>query len=201
MKTIFLYSDDLLLIGRWSRLIKNKVSMIDDLKELEDIKYSILIFSTSVCRDIPDDKFNRFIKNQNSIMLLDNTPNVLTAKKYLNKGIKAYGNTLMTSSYINSCIDALQKDYIWLTPDISTKLMNEIINLQKTTQKEKLESIFVVLTTKEKEIATLLKEGYTNNKISDELNISINTVKTHIKNIYEKLNVKDRLSFASLFTN
>ena len=39
-----------------------------------------------------------------------------------------------------------------------------------------------------------------NINISDELNISINTVKTHIKHIYEKLNVKDRLSFAGLFS-
>lgn len=201
MKKIYLFTDDLLLIGRWSRLIKNKVSMIDDLKELEDIKYSILIFSISVCRDIPEDEFNGFIENQNSIMLLDNTPNVLTAKKYLNKGIRAYGNTLMTSSYINSCIDALQKDYIWLLPDISTKLMNEMIGSQKTNNTEKTTSLFDVLTTKEKEIAQLLKEGYSNNKISQELDISINTVKTHIKHIYEKLNVKDRLSFASLFIN
>mgnify|MGYP000370192932 CR=1 FL=1 len=41
---------------------------------------------------------------------------------------------------------------------------------------------------------------YTNTNISQELNVSINTVKTHIKHIYEKLNVKDRLSFAALFS-
>ena len=53
----------------------------------------------------------------------------------------------------------------------------------------------------EKKIAKLLKTGYTNMNISEELDISINTVKTHVKHIYEKLNVKDRLSFAGLFSN
>ena len=57
------------------------------------------------------------------------------------------------------------------------------------------------LTKTEKIIARLLQHAYTNTNISDELNISINTVKTHVKHIYEKLNVKDRLSFAGLFSN
>ncbi|WP_390881745.1 helix-turn-helix transcriptional regulator [Aliarcobacter cryaerophilus] len=37
-----------------------------------------------------------------------------------------------------------------------------------------------------------------NIEISEELNISINTVKKHIKNIYTKLNVSDRVSFLKL---
>lgn len=201
MRKIYLFTDDLLLAGRWLKLIKQKANMLDRLEELESIINSIIIINTSACRDLSENIFRKLIENQNNIMLLDNTPNVLTAKNYLNKGIKAYGNTLMTTSYINSSIDALQKDYIWLLPEISTKLMSEMINSQKTSQEEKIDSIFDVLTTKEKEISKLLKEGYTNKKISEELNISINTVKTHIKKVYEKLNVKDRLSFASLFTN
>lgn len=201
MKEIYLFTDDLLLAGRWLKLINQKTKLLEDLSELEDIENSIIIINTSICKILSEDKFSKLVESQNNIMLLDNTPNILTAKKYLNKGIKAYGNTLMTTSYINSSIDALQKDYIWLLPDISTKLMSEMINSQKTNQAEKTDFIFDVLTTKEKEIAKLLKEGYTNNKISQELNISINTVKTHIKKVYEKLNVKDRLSFASLFTN
>ena len=62
------------------------------------------------------------------------------------------------------------------------------------------EKLFEILTKTERKIAKLLKNGYTNLNISQELDISINTVKTHIKHIYEKLNVKDRLSFAGLFS-
>lgn len=201
MKSIFLFSDDLLLIGRWSKLINETTLMIDNLKDLNRVSDSIIIINTSIIKSLSEDKFQNIIENRNDIMVLDNTPNLLSAKKFLNKGVKAYGNTLMTSSYINSCVEALQNNYIWLLPDISTKLMSEMINSQKTNDSEKTKSLFDILTTKETQIAVLLKEGYTNNKISQELNISINTVKTHIKHIYEKLDVKDRLSFASLFTN
>jgi len=199
MKTIFLYSDDLLLIARWSKLINAQVSMVDDLKELENIEYSIIIFNISVCKEISDESFQTLVNNKNNIMILDNMPNLANAKKYLNLGVKAYGNTLMTSSYLNSSIEALQKDYIWLIPDISTKLMNEMIVSNKMENNNKADEIFKELTSKEKEVAILVKEAYTNNKISQELDISINTVKTHVKHIYEKLNVKDRLSFLQLF--
>ncbi|MGB4449691.1 MAG: response regulator transcription factor [Tepidanaerobacteraceae bacterium] len=49
------------------------------------------------------------------------------------------------------------------------------------------------LTDRELEILKLIAEGLTNNKIAKRLHISNNTVKTHIKNIYEKLHVNRRV--------
>jgi len=48
------------------------------------------------------------------------------------------------------------------------------------------------LSLREKEILDLVSLGKTNKAIADELFISINTVKTHIRNIYEKLDVNSR---------
>ena len=200
MKNVYLYSDDLYLIGRWMKLINANISIIENLEELEKLTNSILVINTSASKDISEKVLQNFINNQNKLMILDNTPNLLAAKKYLNLGAKAYGNTLMTGSYLNSSIEALDNDYIWLLPDITTKIMNEMISSNKTIDNEKTDYFFDLLTEKEKEIASFLKKGYTNSKISEEINISINTVKTHIKHIYEKLDVKDRLSFSSLFS-
>lgn len=38
----------------------------------------------------------------------------------------------------------------------------------------------------------MLSSGLTNPEIAQELFVSVNTVKTHIKNIYRKLNVNNR---------
>jgi DNA-binding NarL/FixJ family response regulator len=46
---------------------------------------------------------------------------------------------------------------------------------------------------REVEIIEALVVGKTNKEIASELFISINTVKTHIKNIYRKLEVKNRV--------
>lgn len=45
------------------------------------------------------------------------------------------------------------------------------------------------LTTKEKEVLRLLTEGYSYKMIASELEIAIDTVRSHIKNIYSKLQV------------
>lgn len=55
----------------------------------------------------------------------------------------------------------------------------------------KIKKIFN-LTDRELEIVKLIKKGYSNKKISDALYLSNNTVKTHITNIFKKLNVNNR---------
>lgn len=48
------------------------------------------------------------------------------------------------------------------------------------------------LTAREQELLSSLAQGYTNAQISGELGISLNTVKFHLKNLYGKLNVRNR---------
>jgi DNA-binding NarL/FixJ family response regulator len=48
------------------------------------------------------------------------------------------------------------------------------------------------LTTREQEILELLSKGYYYKEIGDSLKITINTVRTHLHHIYEKLHVQSR---------
>jgi DNA-binding NarL/FixJ family response regulator len=57
------------------------------------------------------------------------------------------------------------------------------------------------LSSREMDVAILLIEGQTNLDIGEKLFISINTVKTHIKSIYKKLNVKTRVQLLYLIRN
>jgi LuxR family transcriptional regulator, positive regulator of biofilm formation len=56
------------------------------------------------------------------------------------------------------------------------------------------------LTGREKQILVGIVSGFTSKAISDELDISIHTVKSHIYNVYKKINVRNRLQ-ASLWAS
>jgi len=49
------------------------------------------------------------------------------------------------------------------------------------------------LSEREAEVLTLISHGYKNSEIAEKLFVSQNTIKTHIKNIYVKLDVKNRV--------
>lgn len=53
------------------------------------------------------------------------------------------------------------------------------------------------LTRREKEILLLISEGISNKQIAEQLFISENTVKNHIKNLLEKLNLENRVQLAT----
>jgi DNA-binding NarL/FixJ family response regulator len=48
------------------------------------------------------------------------------------------------------------------------------------------------LTDRENEILAFLSQGYANKEIADKMNITVPTVRTHLRHIYEKLHVRSR---------
>jgi len=196
---IALYSYDIALITRWEKLLgKYETSILSSEDELLNLEKSLLIVSTDI--DLKNINYivKKVLENSNKILVLSRNPQFNDAQNWISKGINGYGNCLMSSSFLNSAVEAISKDYIWLAPHITTEFLKNMTNKQDKQDHEKL---FENLSNAEKKVARLLKQGYTNMEISKELNISINTVKTHVKHIYEKLNVKDRLSFSQLFKN
>ena len=57
------------------------------------------------------------------------------------------------------------------------------------------------LSSREVEILSLLVEGHRNKEIAERLFISLNTVKSHVYRIYEKLHVKSRIEAMNRITN
>ena len=71
-----------------------------------------------------------------------------------------------------------------------TVLANQVD--QKLQYHRKHHELHEDLTAREKDILALLAKGYENQRIADELFISLKTVKTHVSNILAKLEVSDR---------
>lgn len=80
--------------------------------------------------------------------------------------------------------------------DEIVKFSKKIKKLSKKLEKISKEPIDIIaqanLSIREIEILKFISDGKTNKEIASQLNISVNTVKYHVKNIYEKLNIKSR---------
>ena len=56
-----------------------------------------------------------------------------------------------------------------------------------------------LISAEEEHIIGLLQKGYSNQKISGEAGISVNTVKYHLKKIFRKLHAKNRIEAINNF--
>lgn len=72
------------------------------------------------------------------------------------------------------------------------KFSKEIKALTNQNNDEPIKESIENLSVREREVFNLIVAGKANKEIASEVNISVNTVKFHVKNIYVKLNVKSR---------
>ncbi len=97
---------------------------------------------------------------------------------------------------------------ILLIPTLYNNIVSKCVknyekHLSIKQDRKKLEQIAksYSLTNKEIDIFILLLNEYRYNKIATEMNISLNTVKTHIKHIYSKLDVSSKKELLSKISN
>lgn len=116
---------------------------------------------------------------------------------------KNFPNSIYTDD-LNKRVRSIASDYTWLfwlvisLLLIYSSLMTVLyLGARKKSKKEEQ----VLLSFKEKEVLKLIAEGKINKEIAAELSVEINTVKTHITNIYKKLNIKNRAQAADYYSN
>jgi len=92
--------------------------------------------------------------------------------------------TTQPSKILDAIVDAY-KGGSPMSSHIARKVVSSFHSIATNKELQKLSS-------REKEILELLSEGYRYKEIADKLFLSTETVRTHIRNIYEKLQVNSR---------
>lgn len=82
---------------------------------------------------------------------------------------------------------------------VDTSIANELlVNLVQGTPQRQQPKNGSLLTSREKEVLTLIVRGLSNKEIASKLEITLRTVKAHVSSILMKLNVNDRTQAAVL---
>jgi len=191
---IILYSDDINLIIYWEKCFKDNTTILDEISELKNFKNSLIVLNYSALDSSQKEIISLLNTNGNLVLVLHRVPDILTAKAVLSYGAKGYGNALMKEHFLLSAIDTIKENMIWLHPEFTSQLINQI---DSNTEKD-ISLLIEKLSQREKDVALLLKNGDTYKVIAENLNITPRTVKAHAQSIYSKLHVKDRLALALL---
>lgn len=118
------------------------------------------------------------------LTVYDNADNVFNALK---AGAISY---LLKSTSPEKIIEAIQEVKKGGSP-ISSQIARKVI--EAFSIKENTNDYFQVLSRREQEMLEQLSKGYRYKEIADKLFISLETVRTHIRNVYEKLQVNSRV--------
>jgi NarL family two-component system response regulator LiaR len=99
----------------------------------------------------------------------------------LEAGVDGYIFKEVTSSELINAVKEVAKGNFYLSPEVARKVKDITISPKSA------------LTSREFEVLLALKNGLTSEEIAQELCLSLSTVKTHLRNIYQKLGVRNRV--------
>jgi DNA-binding NarL/FixJ family response regulator len=126
------------------------------------------------------------------VLLLEDVPRYEKGKELLSLGLKGYGNARLLEVHLLDAIETLNNANIWLYPEFIQEMIKDL----SSPQNERKTDNFELLTSKQKEVALLVAKGLSNKEIASQLNSTEATIKVHLRTIFEKMKVTDRLSLA-----
>ena len=107
-------------------------------------------------------------------------------------------------AHLVKCIQAVARGEIWLCAKMLSSVCDELI---RECDEKNIPTVFTgnqlaqmeKISRREKEVMALISESMTNEEIAEKLFLSAKTVKTHIRNIFEKTGIRNRVEAALLY--
>lgn len=202
MRVLIVDDHALFRSGLASLLTANDIEVVGEasngleaLEKARHLKPDIILMDVKMA-DVSGIQATRLIKAEMPQMKIvmvtafDDDENLFEAVKsgavgYILKNMKG-------EEFVKLLLSVMEGD-VAVSPWVADKIAKELFR-----KPERLESSPLVneLTNKEVEVLKVVAGGGTNKEIASSLNISENTVKFHLRNIMEKLHVKNRAQMA-----
>lgn len=123
--------------------------------------------------------------------------------KSLRAGASAYCTKDVAPEKLIDIAQSVLKGAAWFDPKVADYVLKAATGTPSLPEqtapdadKENLPDSQINLTAREKQVLALISEGYSNSEIAKKLEVSVNTTKTHVCNILQKLSVNDRTQAA-----
>ena len=120
-------------------------------------------------------------------------------------GVRGFFRTALGDDMLIKCIRAVAQGEIWLDAAMVARVFEEFIK-EAIRRRDRIRPLahlnfekLKALSPREMEILALISESMTNEEIADKLFLSTKTVKTHVRNIFEKAGIRNRVEAAVIY--
>ena len=168
---------------------------IAEAREMVEHKHPHIVVLDMFMPDESSIEWVRNVKQTHSeikVLFVTNSASEEMALTAISTGAEGYFVTNSSYEYLlDAIMHVVAGDYVF-----DTEVMASIVRNLAATNSVSVESLFGdrlhSLSSREKEIATLVSRGLTNKEIADATFVTINTVKTHLRRIYQRLGISSR---------
>jgi DNA-binding NarL/FixJ family response regulator len=131
------------------------------------------------------------------IVMTDLLPSQNDVLEFISAGVSGFIMKDATLDEVSSTIRSVAGGVEVLPDGMTANVFSEIVKEPVLSGKQDPDPDSVRLTARERQVVTLVAEGMSNKAIGKALHVSIHTVKSHLRNIMEKLTLTSRLQIAS----
>lgn len=139
----------------------------------------------------------QFPKTQ--VVMLTVSENEQNLYEAIKAGARGYIHKDTSVDDVTTAIRKAHEGQAMVTPFLAAKLLDEFAHMARSRDEEKEaeQEAATRVTEREREVLQLLVKGATNRDIAEALVITENTVKVHLRNILEKLQLRNRQQAAA----
>ena len=164
------------------------------IKDVKETKTDVVLIDSNIL-DCGSNEATREMKKsspQVRVAVLTDSKNERELFSAIESGATGYLQKNTKVEDIVKSVDLIGKGEVVVSPPLAEKLVGKFVSMRQTEAEEP-----TGLTDREVEIVKLLPKGLTNKEMAETLFVADNTVKVHVKNILEKLQLRNRQQLAA----
>jgi len=197
-----------IIIKNFKSEVKQAIAFV---KQMIEKQPDILLLDQAILRDAAAMNMQQVLKYGDNLI---NTRVIIVGQRYneesvmamIEAGARGFFRTALGDELLIKCICVVARGEIWLEADMITWVFEELRKefMEKRNRLKSLAHLSAaklrILSPREMEVLALISESMTNEEIAQKLFLSVKTVKTHMRNIFAKTNIRNRVEAALMYS-
>jgi DNA-binding NarL/FixJ family response regulator len=197
-----------IIIKNLKREVNQIIAFVNQMIEQQP---DILLLDQAILRDAAAMNMQRVLNYRDDLI---NTKVIIAGQRYneenvlvmVEAGARGFFRTALGDELLIKCIRVVARGEIWLEAELFTWVFEEL-RKEVMEKRNRLKSLahlssakLKILSPREMEVLALISESMTNEEIAQKLFLSVKTVKTHMRNIFAKADIRNRVEAALVYT-